>query len=243
MLSPDPLSTYSPYGALLEHLGHSTNEFLFTGEQYGFEDELYYLRARYYNPLNARFMSRDSYDGTVDSPITQNHYAYGNSSPSMYVDPSGNVGMLEISMTINMGNTLRGKNSYIIRKAIKKSLGCTIKTVGITQIAQNGVYMLMAEGLEYVGQSVDTKRRIKQHTYKKAKKIADAAIDWSHRISFNRFSIIDNKYSDKRIRETIERVILEAFSEEYRMSNKVKRPINDVDFKEIKKVLKEMCKK
>jgi len=83
--------TYSPYGALLEHLGSSDNSFLFTGEQYGFEEENYYLRARYYSPNSGRFLTRDTYDGTLDSPLSQNHYLYAGSSPSMYVDPSGNT--------------------------------------------------------------------------------------------------------------------------------------------------------
>jgi len=215
---------------------------LFTGEQLDQETDNYYLRARYYSPNFTRFLNRDTYDGRDYEPITLNHYLYANSNPVLYVDPSGYVGIIEITMTVNLQNTLRGKNSYIIKRAIKKTLGCTVKTVGITQIVKNGLYTLMAESLIYVGQSVNTSRRIRQHRY--AKKIADEAIDWSHRIGFNRFGIIEGKYTDKRIRETIERIILHAFEKEYgKTSNKVKNPINDDDFQEIIKVLREMCKK
>lgn len=91
--------TYSPYGRLIEHVGTSENAFMFTGEQYGFESENYYLRARYYSPNSGRFINRDTYDGKMVEPITQNHYAYANSSPSMYVDPSGKFGFLVGAMT------------------------------------------------------------------------------------------------------------------------------------------------
>ena len=82
---------YSPYGELLEHEGDSENEFLYTGEQYDEVTELYYLRARYYSPSLERFITRDTYDGTQDDPISQNHYLYANANPTKYTDPSGHT--------------------------------------------------------------------------------------------------------------------------------------------------------
>jgi RHS repeat-associated protein len=64
---------------------------LFTGEQLDTETDNYFLRARYYSPNSARFISRDTYDGENIDPITLNHYLYAGSNPSMYVDPSGNT--------------------------------------------------------------------------------------------------------------------------------------------------------
>jgi len=80
---------YAPYGKLTEHNGTSDNSFLFTGEQLDLETDDYFLRARYYSPSSARFVSRDSYDGTDFNPITLNHYLYAGSTPTMYIDPSG----------------------------------------------------------------------------------------------------------------------------------------------------------
>ena len=82
---------YTPYGELANHDGTSENSFLFTGEQLDSETEDYYLRARYYSPNFSRFLSRDSYDGTMNSPVTQNHYLYAGANPSMFVDPSGKM--------------------------------------------------------------------------------------------------------------------------------------------------------
>ena len=51
---------YSPYGRLLHHEGENEQPFTFVG-QFGVTQicDLYYMRARYYDPKTARFISRD----------------------------------------------------------------------------------------------------------------------------------------------------------------------------------------
>ena len=51
---------------------------------------LYYLRARYLNPFTGTFTQKDTYEGELYSPVTQNGYLYTAGNPVMYVDPSGN---------------------------------------------------------------------------------------------------------------------------------------------------------
>ncbi|MEM5816409.1 MAG: RHS repeat-associated core domain-containing protein [Desulfitobacterium hafniense] len=55
------------------------------------ETNLYYLQARYYDPDNARFVSRDPHGGTLTNPLSQNAYAYGNGDPVNNVDPDGRL--------------------------------------------------------------------------------------------------------------------------------------------------------
>jgi len=95
---------YNPYGTLLRHSGSSDNSFLFTGEQYDKETGNYYLRARYYSPELTRFLTRDTYEGTLTDPLSQNRYLYARGNPVIYVDPSGHVTMMGLVGTIrNLG--------------------------------------------------------------------------------------------------------------------------------------------
>lgn len=60
------------------------NRFGFAGEMLDAVTGQYYLRARFYNPVIARFLSEDTYYGDG-----LNLYAYGHNNPVRYVDPSG----------------------------------------------------------------------------------------------------------------------------------------------------------
>ena len=52
------------------------NTFGYTGEQWDEETNLLYLRARYYEPETGRFLSRDTYEGELQNPLSKNLYAY-----------------------------------------------------------------------------------------------------------------------------------------------------------------------
>jgi RHS repeat-associated protein len=60
------------------------NRYRYTGQQYDPVTQQYYLRARYYNPVIARFTQEDEYRGDG-----LNLYAYCANNPVVYVDPSG----------------------------------------------------------------------------------------------------------------------------------------------------------
>ena len=60
------------------------NRFRFNGQQYDPITQQYYLRARFYNPVIARFTQEDTYRGDG-----LNLYAYCRNNPVSYVDPSG----------------------------------------------------------------------------------------------------------------------------------------------------------
>jgi len=62
------------------------NRFGFAGEMMDAVTGQYYLRARFYNPVIARFLSEDTYYGDG-----LNLYAYCHNNPVRYVDPSGHI--------------------------------------------------------------------------------------------------------------------------------------------------------
>jgi hypothetical protein len=48
-----------------------------------------YLRARWYNPANYQFISRDPFPGVATVPKSLNPYAYAHNNPVNATDPSG----------------------------------------------------------------------------------------------------------------------------------------------------------
>ncbi len=80
---------YDAFGNLRDHAGSADNRYLYAGEQYDPDAGLYYLRARYYDPANGRFMTHDLYEGNPYEPVTLHRYLYAGANPVMYADPSG----------------------------------------------------------------------------------------------------------------------------------------------------------
>jgi len=81
--------SYDAFGNLLNSTGTTSNNYLYRGEQYDPALNLYYLRARYYNPATGRFLSRDPEEGKYWDPKTLHKYLYVGSNPVNYVDPRG----------------------------------------------------------------------------------------------------------------------------------------------------------
>jgi len=81
---------YDEWGNLLSKSETVANPIRYAGEYQDDESGYYYLRARYYDPVYSRFVSRDTNEGKVTNPLTLNLYAYCNENPVMGVDPSGN---------------------------------------------------------------------------------------------------------------------------------------------------------
>lgn len=61
----------------------------FTGEDQNNSAGLVYLRAKYYNASSGTFMSRDTWAGDENLPMSYNRWAYTYANPVNYTDPSG----------------------------------------------------------------------------------------------------------------------------------------------------------
>lgn len=82
---------YDPFGSLASHSGAAESRYLYTGQEYDPETDLYYYNARYYHPTIGRFVSRDVLLGSDGDSLSRNRYAYVKNNPFKYTDPSGNI--------------------------------------------------------------------------------------------------------------------------------------------------------
>jgi RHS repeat-associated protein len=75
---------FDPYGNLTASTGTITNPFRFAGQYFDGESNLYYVRARYYDPSTGQFISSDP-----AAAVTIQPYAYVSDNPLNGTDPSG----------------------------------------------------------------------------------------------------------------------------------------------------------
>jgi RHS repeat-associated protein len=86
---------YDAFGNLVNNTGSTPNHYLYRGEQFDPDLGLYYLRARYYNPVTGRFLSRDPESGDPTDPSTLHKYLYARHSPVNWSDPTGRLATVE----------------------------------------------------------------------------------------------------------------------------------------------------
>ena len=82
--------SYDPYGVVRntsQLIPDTSSAYGYTGEQQS--GDMVYLRARYYNPADGRFMSRDTWGGDANRPMSMNRWMYVEGNPVKYTDPSG----------------------------------------------------------------------------------------------------------------------------------------------------------
>ena len=99
--------TYDAFGNLLKSTGTTANNYRYCGEQFDETTGLYYLRARYMDTSTGRFISQDSYAGTIDDPVSLHKYLYCASNPVDYIDPSGYAHTLaEVAPSVQIASIL-----------------------------------------------------------------------------------------------------------------------------------------
>jgi RHS repeat-associated protein len=147
-------NAYEPYGTLAQSAGSAQTSYGFTGE---FTDPsgMVYLRARYYASGDGRFISRDTWMGDYNSPLSLNRWNYVQSNPVNYFDPSGNVncrvseydyaGRADFAeqyvarKNVNLLNTYTAAGIGVQCLAPDKPWGDVYQGVGIAQITDKQV--------------------------------------------------------------------------------------------------------
>ena len=80
---------YDSFGNEVKPEKKDENPYRYCGEYYDKETEEVYLRARYYEPSVGRFITRDTYTGESDEPLSLHLYTYCENDGVNMVDPSG----------------------------------------------------------------------------------------------------------------------------------------------------------
>ncbi len=124
---------YDVFGNIREQQENVENVFKYAGEQQDQETEQYYLRARFYNPVIARFTQEDVYRGDG-----LNLYVYVVNNPLLWIDPSG----YEKCSTSNKKASV---NNEIIQRLIEAPI---IEKLN-TETGMLEPYMKMIEGDDY----------------------------------------------------------------------------------------------
>jgi RHS repeat-associated protein len=158
---------YQPFG---EQIGQGAKDVGYTGHMYDDELGLNYMQARYYDPVIGRFYSNDPI-GFRDVH-SFNRYAYANNNPYKYTDPTGEIPLVIVAIWIlkEVGGevfeqttgipapTVKNAAKYGLKKAMKLSIKNRKKI--------EGVYKFKEGDKDYIGQSQDVMKRLKQHASK-----------------------------------------------------------------------------
>ena len=86
---------YDSFGNEVKPEKKDENPYRYCGEYYDKETEEVYLRARYYEPSVGRFITRDTYTGESDEPLSLHLYTYCYNNPVDYLDDSGNCPIVD----------------------------------------------------------------------------------------------------------------------------------------------------
>ena len=108
------------------------NKFRFTGEALDPGTELYYLRARYYDPYVAQFLSADPFRGQQARPMSMNHYQYTYQNPVRYTDP---LGLSPENSTTPAGNqNLTADIASTASSFVQPIIGFGVELFGVTKL-------------------------------------------------------------------------------------------------------------
>ena len=124
--------SYLPYGELYKHsLGTTVTPFLYNGRDgvMNEENNLYYMRARFYSTEVKRFVNRDVLIGGITNFGSLNRFGYVNGRPIIGIDPQGKW--------INF--VFAGAVAIIERQALKKAGTFIATNLGIG-LATNYIY-------------------------------------------------------------------------------------------------------
>ncbi len=142
---------YDSFGNEVKPDGKDDNPFRYCGEYYDKETEEVYLRARYYQPSVGRFLTRDTYTGESDDPLSLHLYTYCENDGVNAVDLSGHTKKGIRKKLYCLGEEHRGflsraKALYSVQYAIKLTEKVLKKEIQYSSVA-NSIHECMIQAI------------------------------------------------------------------------------------------------
>jgi RHS repeat-associated protein len=109
-----------PAGTSGNTSGTTANDYRYTGEQLDPNLGFYYLRARYMDPRQGRFLGMDLAPGVLRIPTSLNKYTYVEGNPVTFVDPTGLFLMTDAFLAQSIGATRNTAPGLAIKPLLKK---------------------------------------------------------------------------------------------------------------------------
>jgi RHS repeat-associated protein len=133
--------TYDPFGAVTAHTGTTNTSLQFNGQYLDSETGLIYLRARYYHPATAQFLSLDPL-----ASVTRARYSYASGNPLSSTDPSGLVDWGIVGTVALVGAAALGTAACVIAEP------CGLAEAGL--LVAGGGTAALSSGVTVTGASV-----------------------------------------------------------------------------------------
>ena len=131
---------YDSFGNEVKPEKKDENPYRYCGEYYDKETEEVYLRARYYQPSVGRFITRDTYTGESNEPLSLHLYTYCANDGVNAWDPSGHY-----KIKMKHINGMKWKKNWKGRKWTKKNISmmnALLKKYGIKK--KKSIALMMA---------------------------------------------------------------------------------------------------
>ena len=200
---------YDSFGNEVKPEKKDENPYRYCGEYYDNETEEVYLRARYYEPSVGRFITRDTYTGESDEPLSLHLYTYCYNNPVDYLDDSGNCPIVDWgkfvwrcitgSITNKKANSTNG--FPIMQKPISPKMGKGAigkKKLDVTKLKPSKKIKKIIKQYEgYYNYMYDSQRPDNKELRKKYK--ADDGLDWTIGWGHKIFGEEGNKYKKNTI--------------------------------------------
>lgn len=147
---------YDAFGILIREDGTTENAYLYAGEQWDADLGLYYLRARYLDVEDGRFMSVDPFDGVLGDPRSLHKYLYAHANPVMNIDPTGRMTAVELLQVGGIISILSVATIPNLRVGLK-SVGRTIDSINLSRAFRFSVVDVLV-AMASVGDLIDHAR-------------------------------------------------------------------------------------